>query len=117
MMVSEDGVQYEDQGAIRAHQRGAFIYRLSDGRKIAYTANLRIEDLQIRKGGGCDLVHRHKDNTFWLTPSEGSSVYGIVIRETGKTKEAFVGIAEPPKPEKKNAQPDQGLRIETAPQA
>jgi hypothetical protein len=100
-MISSES-EIKEQGAVPAPPKGAYIYRLSDGRRITYTATIRVEDLSNRKGGGCDLIHRHKDNTFWLTPAEGSDVFGIVIRETGKVKEAFVGIAEPPKKEKKD---------------
>lgn len=94
MMQSE--TEYEEQGAVPAIKSGAFVYRLSDGRKIVYTATLRIEDLSKRKGGGFDQVYRHKDKTYWLTPEEELDVFGVVIRETG-IKEAFVGLAEPPK--------------------
>lgn len=98
-MLSEIGCK--EQGAIPPPPKGSFVYRLSDGRKIAYTAVLKIEDLSTRKGGGFDPVYQHKDRKFWLTPEEGSNAFGVVIRETG-IKEAFVGLAEPKKVEKKN---------------
>lgn len=121
--ISVDIDQYEEQGAVPPPPKGAFIYRLGDGGRITYTATIRVEDLSSRKGGGFDLIHRHKDGTYWLTPAEESHVFGVVIRETGKSKEAFVGIAEPPKKEKKDVKPQvpevpgEGIQPEAAPQA
>lgn len=117
MAMMHSDTEYKEQGAVPPPPKGAYIYRLSDGRKISYTANLRIEDLSTRKGGRCDLVYRHKDNTFWLVPAEDSSVFGVVIRETGKAKEAFVGIAEPPKKEKKDAVAGTPVQPEATPKA
>ncbi len=96
LMTMLSDTELQEQGAIPAPKPGAFVYRLSDGRKITYTATIRIEDLSNRKGGGFDKVYRHKDNTFWLRPGEELDVFGVVIRETG-IKEAFVGLAELPK--------------------
>lgn len=102
MVMQNSEPQIKEQGAVDSPAKGAFVYRLNDGRKIAYTATLRVEDLSKRKGGGFDPVYHRKDGTFWLTPEEGSDTFGVVIRETG-SREAFIGIAEPKKPEKKDA--------------
>lgn len=112
LMTMVSDTELGEQGAIPAPKAGNFVYRLSDGRKITYTATLRIEDLSTRKGGRFDLVHRHTNNTYWLTPAEGSDVIGVVIRETG-IKEAFIGLAEPPKKvAKKDVKPEAGAPVQ-----
>lgn len=98
MMLSDP--KLKEQGAVPPPAKGSYVYRLSDGRKIVYTATLRIEDLAKRKGGAFDPVYHRNDGTFWLTPEEGQDALGVVFRETG-IKEALIGLAEPKKVEKK----------------